>query len=228
MIDKKTRDDLLARLPFLEDADSGFREAFFSAAVRVSLPGGETIAGDGSDCTSLALVLDGQVRVYKLSETGREVTLYRITSGDSCVLTASCIMSDRKFPAMAVTESPVEALLVPAPAVRRWLTESPAWTAFVFGLVSRRLADVISVLEDIVFHHLDERVAAYLVSRAANSNLLSVTHQQIASDLGTTREVVSRILKEFERRKLVRGARGQLLITDLTGLGALRDTTLHR
>ncbi|MCB1645544.1 MAG: Crp/Fnr family transcriptional regulator [Pseudomonadales bacterium] len=210
--------ELAARLPFLQQADESFRSEFYRAASLVNLPAGYTIAEDGSDCGQLAIVLDGQVRVFKLSENGREMTLYRIEPGDSCVLTASCIIGERTFPAIAVTETATAGLLIPAGLVKQWIGHHPDWSAFVFGLISQRLAEVITKLEDLAFHHVDERVAAWLKARSDQATSITVTHQQIAAELGTTREVISRILKDFEARGLVRGHRGHLEILDPAGL----------
>lgn len=209
---------LFEAFPLLEQASPEFRQLFFQSATLMAIPAGHTIASEGSECQQLALVLSGKVRVYKLADSGREITLYRITPGDSCVLTASCIMSDNHFPAIAQTESEVEAIIIPANLAQDWLTQSKPWCGFVFGLVSRRLGEVIAMLEDIAFHHMDERLAAYLIALASQGEQHEITHQQIASDLGTTREVISRILKDFEGKALISGGRGKLTITNLEGL----------
>jgi len=177
------------------------------------------IASEGSECGQLALVLSGTVRVYKLAESGREITLYRIGHGDSCVLTASCIMSDTPFPAIAETETDVEALIIPSLQAAEWMSESKPWSAFIFGLISRRLADVISVLENVAFLRMDARIAAYLIAiTSQQGTVVNITHHEIAADLGSTREVVSRILKGFEEKGLLLGTRGKITINDLPGL----------
>ncbi len=220
---REQQQQLIERFPFLKDASNDFLSKFFRTASIVRIPAGHTIASENSECGQLALVISGKVRVYKLSDSGREITLYRINSGDSCVLTASCIMSDSLFPAIATTEQDTEALIIPAPQTQEWMTLSKAWGSFIFALISRRLADVISVLEDVAFHHMDERIAAYLIALSSHGPTLTITHHEIASDLGTTREVVSRILKEFERKGLIIGERGKLTITDLDGLKRYRQ-----
>jgi len=200
-----------------------FRNHFFHCATLMRIPADHAIASEGSDCGQLALVVSGKVRVYKLAESGREITLYRINSGDSCVLTASCIMSHTPFPAIAATETEVEALVIPSTKVYEWMSESKPWSAFIFGLISKRLAEVIAVLENVAFHRMDERIAAYLIAIASQGPTVNITHHEIASDLGTTREVVSRILKGFETKGLVAGARGKLTIIDLPGLQVYRQ-----
>ena len=214
---------LIQRFPLLVDSSAEFRETFFRSATLVRIPAAHTIASEGSECGQLALVLSGTVRVYKLAESGREITLYRISSGDSCVLTASCIMSDTPFPAIAETEVDVEALIIPSRQASEWMSGSKPWSAFIFGLISRRLADVITVLENVAFLRMDERIAAYLIAIASQGATVNITHHEIAADLGTTREVVSRILKGFDDKGLVEGARGKLTINDLQGLQAYRQ-----
>jgi len=213
---------LIQHFPLLEDSAPDFRNKFFRSATLARIPAGHAIASEGSECGQLALVYSGKVRVYKLADSGREITLYRISRGDSCVLTASCIMSDTPFPAIAETETDVEALIVPSRQAYEWMSESKPWSTFIFGLISKRLAEVIAVLENVAFHRMDERIAAYLIAIASQGPTVNITHHEIASDLGTTREVVSRILKEFEGKGLVAGARGKLTIIDLPGLQAYR------
>jgi CRP/FNR family transcriptional regulator len=129
-------------------------------------------------------------------------------------------MSHTPFPAIAETQTDVDAVLIPEAQTRAWMTE-PAWCAFIFGLVSKRLADVIAVLEDVAFQRMDARIAAYVARLAGASPVLSITHHEIAAELGTSREVVSRILKEFESRGLVKVGRGELRVTDRDRLEAL-------
>lgn len=220
MIDQAEQARLAGCLPLLREAGPGFRAEFFRAASLAHLPRGAVIAMEGDTCARLALLIAGRVRVYKTAATGKEITLYHIGEGDSCVLTASCIMSHTPFPAIAETQTDVDAVLIPEAQTRAWMTE-PAWCAFIFGLVSKRLADVIAVLEDVAFQRMDARIAAYVARLAGASPVLSITHHEIAAELGTSREVVSRILKEFESRGLVKVGRGELRVTDRDRLEAL-------
>lgn len=219
MIDNKLQQQrLFERFPMLASSSPEFQAKLFSAATFMRIPLGHTIATETDECQQLALVLSGKVRVYKVAESGREITLYRILAGNSCVLTASCIISGDNFPAIAQTETEVEAIIIPSSLVYEWLTVSKPWCRFVFGLISSRLGEVIAMLEDMAFHHMDERLAAYLIALASQGAQHKMTHHQIASDLGTTREVISRIMKDFESKALVSGGRGQLFINDVDGL----------
>lgn len=215
----KQQQRLIQHFSFLQDASATFLKDFFNAATLIHAPQGHTIATEGAECAQLALVLEGKVRVYKLADSGREITLYRIHQGDSCILTASCIMSHSFFPAIAEAETDLEAIIIPAALARNWISQHPSWCRFVFGLVSKRLAEVISVLESVAFQRMDSRIAHYLLERAKQeSTTLATTHHEIASDLGTSREVVSRMLKEFDKRGLVNVSRGVLVLRDLIHL----------
>lgn len=198
--------------PFLRNAEPDFIRHFFQRASKVSLSEGAQICSEGAECGSLALLLEGRVRVYKLGETGREITLYRLGVGESCILTASCILSHVPFPAFAVSETAIEAVVVPVADVNRWMGESAAWREYLFGLISGRFADVISMVEEVAFRRVDRRIAALLLKRSieGGSDEIAVTHQEIASDLGSSREVVSRILKDFETARHIKVSRGHI------------------
>jgi CRP/FNR family transcriptional regulator len=218
--DKRRIDTVVQRFPFLQGADESFRQSFFAQAIPIRMAVGQAICDQGAQCSHLALVTSGTARVYKLGENGREITLYRIGAGESCILTASCIVSGRPFPAFAVCEEPIEALAVESSVVARWTNLFPVWRDYLFGLVNDRLGDVISVVEEIAFRRVDRRLASYLLQRtqASGNGDLHVTHQTIASDLGTSREVVSRILKDFEHQGWISTSRGLLRICDVSGL----------
>jgi len=214
---------LLELFPFLASATIDFQRIFFDAAIPAHIPAGHTIAETGSECSQLALVISGSVRVYKLAAKGREITLYRIKDGDSCVLTASCLMSATPFPAIAEAETELDAVIIPAESAKAWMTQHQPWGNFVFGLISRRLAEVITVLENVTFQRMDVRVAAYLVEMATKGLRLNITHHEIAADLGTSREVVSRTLKDFDKHGWISMGRGELTIEDMPQLQSLAE-----
>ena len=188
------------------------------------------IAAPGDECGRLMLIVEGRLRIYRTTPDGREITLYRLASGESCVLTAACIMSHEAFPAMAETIGDVEALLIPADDARRWLTGWPAWCTFIFRLVSQRLTEVIVLLEEVAFERMNVRIAHYLLELTAGEPVLQSTHQRIADDLGTSREVVSRIVKAFETSGLIETSRGTIVVRDrsrLRAIGAVHRQGAH-
>jgi CRP/FNR family transcriptional regulator len=208
-------DDLTRQFHFLQCAKADFVRQFFSAAKIVQLPANQSICQQGMLCSHLALVIEGTARVFKIGENGREITLYRIGPGESCILTASCIMSKKPFPAFAVSELPIQALIISTSDVIHWSNQEQAWRDYLFQLISDRLSDVISVVEEVAFRRVDRRLAGYLLQHTdETSNLMQATHQSIASDLGTSREVVSRILKDFEQQGLISITRGAITLED--------------
>ncbi len=220
--DSRLREEISHLFPVVTQLSSTQRDEFFSVVTLANMEIGSAVCGEGQQCSYLPLVLEGNVRVFKLSESGREITLYRIESGESCVLTASCMIGGSAFPATAVIEEKVRGLLVPLTQVRAWLADSPAWRDFLFSLVAERLAEVISVVEEVAFRRVDARIADYILENADDSGFLTRTHQNIAFDLGTSREVVTRILKDLEYRKIVKLARGELQLLDRRGLESLK------
>ena len=184
--------------------------AALDAAQTARLPAGQTFCQQGEGCTHLALVLSGEVRVWKLAESGNEITLYRVEPGQCCILTASCVVSGQPFPAVATTESEVEAVLLPSGRIRRFMQEDPALREYLWRLLSDRLADVIALVEEVAFRRMDQRLGEYLQRRVnvLGSQHIDVTHQQIAADLGTSREVVTRLLRDFQGRGWLTQGRG--------------------
>ena len=211
--------DLLGKqFPILAETPS-LADAIAEHAQLVTLPSGKTICFEGDDCTHLALITSGTARVFKLAESGREITLYRIESGECCILTASCMLSGRVFPATASVEDDLQAILIPTARVTAWMQTHEAWRHFLWDLLAERLGDVISLIEEVAFRRMDRRLADYLVEQAdSRGSLLQATHQQIAADLGTSREVVSRMLKDFQLRGTLDLARGRIKIHDLDDL----------
>ena len=163
MITAAQKEEFEGLFPFIQQASAEFVKLFYTQAQFVQLPAGESICDEGQYCSHLVMVLEGVGRVYKLSSSGREVTLYRIYAGESCVLTASCIMNQGSFPAMACTESVVRGLMISPENVRNWLCLEPQWQHFIFGLLSHRLENIISVVEEVAFKRLDVRLAEQFV-----------------------------------------------------------------
>jgi CRP/FNR family transcriptional regulator, anaerobic regulatory protein len=216
--------ELETYFPFLQHADTLVQQQAQAQAMRMELPADTHICWEGDTCQNLALLLSGTVRVYKIGETGREITLYRLERHESCVLTASCILSQRPFPALAITETPVQAILIPAPVLRQWVAQFDGWRNYIFDLMAHRLTAVITTVEEVAFGRMDARLARFLAETDPPASTLHLTHQEIASELGTAREVISRILKDFEKEGLIGLARGQINLLDRSGLHRKADT----
>ncbi|MCP4077125.1 MAG: Crp/Fnr family transcriptional regulator [Gammaproteobacteria bacterium] len=199
--------------PFIKQGQPDFVAAFYAEAQYSEIPAGVSICEEGQQCSNLAMIVDGIGRVYKLSASGREVTLYRIYGGESCVLTASCIMNQDNFPAMAMTETPVRVLLIPQANVRQWFCQDQQWQQFIFGLLSHRLSSIISVVEEVAFKRIDVRLAEQFARELAKGGaIIHKTHADLAADVGSSREVVSRILRDMAQRELLVSSRGSIEI----------------
>jgi CRP/FNR family transcriptional regulator len=216
MISSVQRSEFKHYFPFIHNTKPGFIDNFFDQAQVVELPAGSTILEEGQSCANLVLVTNGVGRVFKLSPTGREVTLYRIHAGESCVLTASCIMNQDSFPAMAEVEQSIRGLMVSPKNVREWFCQDPEWQRFIFGLLSHRLANIIQVVEEVAFKRIDVRLAEQFVRgmQQSGDQIINKTHAELAADVGSSREVVSRILRDFAQRDLINSGRGLIEILD--------------
>lgn len=217
------KDKLLEFLPFLTKDSFKEIDEFFTAALHQKIQKDKTISVEGDSCNYFSFLLRGVIRVYKIGSSGREITLYRISTGGSCILTASCILCNNTFPALSITEEDSEVLSIPANLFKSYVNKYPVWQEYVFNLVSERLADVITIVEEIAFKNVDIRLAERLNQFVIQqNNPIEITHQQLASDIGTSREVVSRILKDFEVSGIITISRGSIKILDETKLKALQ------
>jgi CRP/FNR family transcriptional regulator len=213
--------DIAATFPQFSHLDPASSRLLEAAARVVEVPAGTVLFRDGSECSSYMLVMDGSVRVQKVSEGGREIVLYRVESGQSCVLTTNCLITREDYAAEAIAETSVTALVLPAPTFRTLLAQSEAFRDFVFSAYATRIADLLMLIQEVAFGRIDMRLAGWLSNRAESGSDIRATHQDIATELGTAREVVSRQLKEFERRGWVALHRGRIEVKDRSGLAAL-------
>ena len=217
------REKLFNLFPSFVDAGAHVQAEFFEHGKLAQIPANQFLCLEGDKCSGIPLVLEGRVRVYKLGESGREITLYRVEPGESCILTASCIMSGVEFPAFVATETKVEAIVIPPAILHRWVNQYEVWSEFLWGMLASRFSEVLSLVEEVAFQRVDKRTAEYLLQSAGADGKIKKTHQDIAADIGSSREVISRILKEFEHKGLITLARGEI---HAENLGELRRAAL--
>ena len=191
----------------------------------ISVPAGTQVFAPGQSADSLLLLLDGTVRVQQRSDTGREVILYRVNAGESCVLTTACMLAFEDYSADGVAETDVRAVAIPRQTFDDLVARSPVFREFLFTAYSRRITDLFALIDDIVFQRMDVRLATRLVELADAGGVVHATHASLATELGTAREVISRILSEFQRRGLIEQARGEVHLTGRAGLEHLIRTT---
>ena len=220
MLEQKHIDRIANTIPFLREPGSQLALDFRRSAFYARIPAGRDIFVEGDRVDGIALLMSGIVRVYKIGENGREITLYRFGEGESCVITANAILNIQDFPAIAVVEQDAEAVMVPADDFIDWVRRYDPWRNFVFHLNAQRLTSVMEVVDAVAFQRMDRRLAGFLVERARVGRRIETTHQVIANELGSSREVVSRLLEDFAGRGFVRLGRGEIEVVDLAGLNA--------
>ncbi len=212
---KAFQQQLIEQYPFFNNLpDSVFGE-IENNAVLLNMKKGQIVFHEGDQCQNFALLLSGQIRVYKIGENGREITLYRFGKGSGCILTASGILNNSTFPAIAQVEETGQALAMPANLIKEWVNRYQEWRDYICGLLAGRLSDVITTVEEIAFKRMDIRIARFILAAyTKGEKSLNATHQSIADELGTAREVVSRILKDYEIEGLIELHRGKIVIID--------------
>jgi len=188
---------------------------------QITIPEGTTLFHQGDPCLNYLLIISGSVKVFTRAENGREIVLYHITSGGSCVLTTSCLISSEEYPAEGVTETDIVALAIPKPVFEQYMNESNAFQKQVFNSYGERLIKLISLVEEISFAKLDLRLAKYLLENGSVNTPIRSTHQALATELGSAREVISRQLKEFEHKGWVQLSRGKIEIRNYDALATL-------
>lgn len=186
----------------------------------VSLPAGAQVFSCGTRPEHFVVVTDGTVRVRQISESGREIVLYRVGAGQTCSLTTVCLLGDEDYAAEAVAETDVRAWLLDRKTFDALLASTPAFRQFVFTSFGQRLTDLIRLVEEVVFTRLDVRLAHKLLDLADAQGRVTLTQEALAAELGTAREVVSRVLSEFRKNGLVSSYRGGLEITDRARLAS--------
>ena len=192
-------DDWIDRFEGLSKLEPGLRNVLTTRSHVVRLPADSVIFGPGKSPDNLLLLLQGTVRVQQLAESGREVVLYRVTAGESCVLTTACMLAYEDYAAEGIAETDIVAAAIPRGVFDDLVASSKEFRNFVFRAYSRRITDLFHVIEDIAFRRMDIRLAQKIIERA-DTGVLKATHAQLAAELGTAREVISRQLAEFQRR----------------------------
>lgn len=177
---------------------------------------GENIHSGENDCVGLLLVKSGELRTYILSEDGRDITLYRLTKGDVCILSASCILKNITFDVLIDAELESEVLLINSPVFQQICNENIYAENFSYKIAVDRFSDVMWAMQQILFMSFDKRLAIFLLDELLKNDTSSIflTHEQIAKYVGSAREVVSRMLKYFENEGFVELSRGEVKVID--------------
>jgi CRP/FNR family transcriptional regulator len=201
--------EVLAQIPGIE-VEARARIATAARSVRIA--GGQGVFHPGDPCGAFLLVTTGSVKVSTVIDSGRELLLYRVGPGQTCVLTTAALLAHGDYDAEGTAEMDTEALAIPRPLFEELLASSPAFRRFVFSSYGERLRDLIGLVQEVSQRHVDRRLARFLAERADSP--IEMTHQEIAGEIGTAREVVSRLLKQFAGEGLVSIERRHVVVAD--------------
>lgn len=202
--------------PIWDQLDTEQQARILGSLVSHRVKKGTVIHNGSMDCTGLLLIKSGQLRVYILSDEGREITLYRLFELDMCLFSASCMLRSIQFDVTIAAEKDTEFWVVPTEVYKGILEESAPAANYTNELMASRFSDVMWLMEQIMWKSLDRRLAAFLLEEASieGSDRLKITHETIANHLGSHREVITRMLRYFQNEGMVRLSRGVIEITD--------------
>ncbi len=214
--------DWLDQFPDLDGLEVSAKDLLLKYARVVEAPIGTIGYREGGPCGAYVMRLSGRSRVYKMSSSGREILLYRVNAGETCVITTTCLLGKSNYPASTVVEEAIRDVIIPAAPFNQLMIDSVIFRTFVMTNYGALISDLIVLLDEVAFHSLDARLAKLLLD--AGSDGVHRTHQQIADELGTAREVVSRQLKRFEQKSWVTLGRGQVDLLSRDALEKLAST----
>ena len=212
----------LESFPPLLNLETNAREILSKTARIVEAPIGTIGYREGGACGAYVMRLAGQSRVYKMSAGGREILLYRVHAGETCVITTTCLLGNSNYPASTIVEEPIRDVIIPSAAFNQLMIDSKVFRTFVMTNYGALISDLIVLLDEVAFHSLDARLAKLLLD--TGSATISRTHQLMADELGTAREVVSRQLKRFEQKGWVQLGRGHVEISNRTKLEVMANS----
>jgi CRP/FNR family transcriptional regulator len=218
----RVKERVTALYPPLATLPDKALDTLLAEAPAVTVPAGTVMFDEENPCMSFPLILEGTVRVVKTAPNGRELQLYRVVPGDACVLSSSCLLGHAPYSARGITESATTIVTLPAPLFNKLVTTHEPFRTYVFGIFAERIAELMQLVEAVAFQRLDQRLAALLLGKG---RLIHTTHQQLADELGSVREIVSRLLRSFADQGLVGLAREQVEILDPAGLRSIASPT---
>ena len=217
-LDKEaTRSTLLERFPVFRQLDAPRLARLLEEAQLLQVPAGTVLFDASQPCRGFPLVLEGAVRVQMNAPSGREIQLYRVEPGQGCIMSGGCLLGHSDYSARGIAEQDVTLLSVPPALFHELLLQFEPFRRFVFGMYGERLAEVMELVEEVAFRRLDERLAQLLIRRGP---VLEATHQKLADELGSVREIVSRLLRSFADRGWVKLERERITVLDLKSLAA--------
>lgn len=213
--------DWINYFPGLSSLEEPYKTMLLEQSMVVDIPQETSLFGPGTQPESLMLLLEGSVRVQQVSESGREIILYRINAGESCIMTTACLLAFEDYSAQGIAECDLRAIAISRELCDQLLAGSKLFRQFIFGAFTKRITDLFETVEEVAFQRIDVRLAQKLIEMAAGKSMVYTTHQQLAVELGTAREVISRQLRELQRRNWILQARGSITLLDKQNLKQL-------
>jgi CRP/FNR family transcriptional regulator len=208
------KQEILARLAFYQEAPPELQAIISRAARYVALAPGDILFNEGGPSNDFAAVGVGSIRVFRIGATGREITLYHVRSQESSLVSMLAVLLGTAVMATGQAEVATEAVVLPASALRELVTTSEPMRRYIFETVTRGLIEVTTLLEDLAFRPMESRLAALLLQHFATADVIAMRHEDIAAELGTAREVVSRLLENYARRGAINLSRGRVEMRD--------------
>ena len=209
---------LLRLYPSLDTLEKAEIAALFRPEAILHAPAGAELFSERQPCLGFPLLLSGSIKVVKSAPSGRELLLYRFDPGGSCVISSGCLLGHTPYTARGIAEFPLQMLMLPAIRFESLIASSASFRDFVFHLLADRLAELMQLVEEVAFQRLDQRLAKLLLGK---SDPILLSHQALAEELGSVREIVSRLLKAFSDQGLVILGREQISVSDRLGLQQL-------
>jgi len=208
----KPNSDILNKLSFF--TEPGFKGELLKHGQLASFKKGDVIVRDGQYVKFLPIVLKGAIRVFQQSEN-REILLYYVRADETCTMSLAAAYFNNKSTSHGVVTEPTDVLIFPASMIEQWQLKYPSWNRYMMQMFRTRYDQLINSFQGVAFENIDARVMEYLkeAAKKENKNSVNLSHQQLADELGTTRVVVSRILKDYERQNKIKLFRGRIEIT---------------
>lgn len=215
MLDQNTKSRLVSQYPMLGQVPIAVQNDLLAPASLMKIPAGTIVFDEQQICQGFPMLLSGKIRVFKASQNGRELQLYRVMPGESCILTSGCLLGKNRYQASGVAEEDLEMVLLPANSFYQLIANHETFRLYIFNLFSDRLADLMQLVSAVAFQKLDQRLATLLISKSAP---IHITHQALADELGSVREIISRLLKNFSEQGWIKLGREQIDIIDPSAL----------
>lgn len=214
------KNEALIKYPFLNELDKEELDIILNRLIVNSHKIGDIIFSNRQSCTGFSLIIKGRIRVYKLGDDGKEITLYRLNPGDNCFNTILCALTDSNDKSFADVEENAIVAIIPMDVFKKYLLNNTEFLKYIFKNLYEKFENVVEGLEKITFDSIEDRIIKYFKEKAKDENknpIIYTTHEKIASDIGSSREVVSRKLKELEKKHIIEMSRGKIKVVNLEG-----------